>query len=299
MKIFILPVDRRFQPDHQNYIWPPQNKLPGMDFGVEQDFLNWISKQDKLLVKDISKADWLYLPVFFNRYYINTPDADGHWGGGVDELNAEIARNLNLGKRIFTISEADEFILHKQIEWGDLIMFTASRRGDKGIDIPLLSAPHKMPAHLPKKKWIASFMGNLATDGIRIDMKNLLKNRDDCYIEHATNPIDQFVNLMLESHVALCPRGQGAQSFRMYEAMSLGTIPLYISDIDCRPFKKWINWDNCSFYLRDLRNLNSLLDEICFGYDLDKMSTETKKTYNEQLNYGKWCKYVIKELEGL
>src|SRR4030042_1444031 len=107
MKIHKLPVDSRLQPSHQNYVWPPQNKKSGWDYGVEQDFNWWLDKQD-LLVDDIEKTDWLYLPVYWNRMYINTPDSDGHWGGGVELLEEAVHNALGYGIPVFTISEADE-----------------------------------------------------------------------------------------------------------------------------------------------------------------------------------------------
>ena len=298
MKIYLYKVDDKLQPDHQNYIWPPQNQK--QDRGVEQDFYEWSILQDDLLTDDLGEADYIYLPIFWNRFYINTPDADGHWGGGTDKLNEQVSEVLRYGIPVFTISEADEFILHPQINWGDMIMFISSRRGDKGIDIPLLSASHDLPSKIPDKKYLASFVGSLGTDGTRTAMQEALKDREDCWIEHAGKGSEYFVNLMLSSYIALCPRGTGGQSFRFYEAMQLGVVPLYISDVDCRPFKNWIDWNLCSIYFSSPNKLSFWMD----FYDNDKillknLGDNAKFTYDNFLAYRKWCKFVIKELELL
>jgi hypothetical protein len=140
----------------------------------------------------------------------------------------------------------------------------------------------------------------LSIDGIRLAMHRELWNRADCHIENAENGEKYFIDLMLDSYIALCPRGAGGQSFRMYEAMQLGTVPLYISDIDCRPFKNWIDWEICSFWVENTYNLNQYLGH--FGVHKEKllkMGQLAKTTYDDFLSYGKWCKFVIRELELL
>ena len=298
MKIYRVPVGNKFRPDHQDFIWPPQNAT--LDMGVEQDFDNWLLDREYMLTDNPYEADWMYIPIFWNRYYINNWE-DGHWGGGIPALSEEVERCKKFNVPKFTISEADIKILKPEINWGDIVIFVSSRRDEgTGIDIPLLSAPHPIPQNCPEKKWIASFLGNLMTDGVRIAMHKELEFRDDCRVEHAGTSSEEFARTMLESYIALCPRGQGAQSYRMYEAMQLGTVPLYISDLDCRPFKKWIDWEICSLYTPDVVDLNGYMDVIKEHTNkLLVMGKLAEKVYREQLAYGKWCKYVIKELELL
>lgn len=297
MKIYRYPVAPRFQPDHQDYVWPPQNQRTGCDYGVEQSFDWWVQNQ-KFLVDEIDKADWVYLPIYWNRWYINVHDKDGHWGGGVDQLNQQVKDVLGYGIPTFTISEADEFVLHDTIEWGDLVMFIGSRRGEKGIDIPLLSSLHDTTSTKDDRKWLASFIGSLGTDSVRQEMYEELQNRKDCHVKHGNYGSSYFVNLIQDSYIALCPRGTAAQSFRFYEAMQIGTVPLYISDMDCRPFKNWIDWDICSLYIPSAEGLSGYLDSLSVHKEkLLKMGELAYRTYYDHLQYEKWCKWVIKELE--
>lgn len=303
MKIYRIDVEPEFQHGHQNFVWPPQNRRGSWDFGVEQDFDAWLHiLHPDLLCDQPADADWCYIPVFWNRYYVNTPDADGHWGGGVEALAEEVYRCRQFGDKVFTISEADERVLHPQVDWGDMVMFCSSRRDTNplNIDIPLLAAPHIVPKNLPPKKYLACFLGNLETDGIRMQMREALEHRTDCRIEHANYGEDYYAMTMLESYIALAPRGQGAQSYRMYEGMALGVMPLYISDLDCRPFSKWIEWEFCSVWLDDVSKLDTELDYN--KLDMNQLAARglnAKFVYDNHLAYGKWCKYVIKELELL
>jgi hypothetical protein len=131
-----------------------------------------------------------------------------------------------------------------------------------------------------------------------MQMRDELAERTDCRIEHANYGDNYYAMTMLESYIALAPRGQGAASFRFFEAMALSVVPLYISDLDCRPFSKWLGWDFCSLWTKDASSLNAMLD----SYDkraLLKMGEIAKRTYDDHLAYGKFGRYVIKELELL
>jgi hypothetical protein len=297
MKIYKIPVEDKFNLDHQEFVWPPTNQINGFDFGVEQDFSNWLDRHPDLLTDNPIKADWLYAPIYLNRYFFANKDSAGNWGGGLEVLEEKVQRIKFYDMPTFIIAEADVRVINPSIDWRDLTIFCASRRGDIGIDIPLLCGPHPFPP-LPDKKWLASFMGNLETDGIRMAMREELEGMEECRVEHAGVPSDEFAKIMLESYIALAPRGQGAQSFRFYEAMQLGVVPFYISDMDARPFKQWIDWDICSFWMKDTVHLKDYLGMLSKD-KLLKMGKFAKTIYDDFLSYGNWCKFVIRTLELL
>ena len=72
----------------------------------------------------------------------------------------------------------------------------------------------------------------------------------NCVIKRSIS-IDSFISLMCRSTFALCPRGYGNTSFRMYEVMGLGCIPIYISDIHWLPFQNKIDWNKCAVLVKD------------------------------------------------
>jgi hypothetical protein len=52
----------------------------------------------------------------------------------------------------------------------------------------------------------------------------------------------EFVEIMCRSVFALCPRGYGRTSFRLYEAMQLGCVPVYIYDEPWLPYADVLDW---------------------------------------------------------
>jgi hypothetical protein len=177
-----------------------------------------------------------------------------------------------------------------------MTVFTGSRKEENAaIDIPLLCLPHRAAPPSDQRRWLASFAGNLHAHAPRPQMGELLKGRNDCHVEHADAGPVYFANLMLDSYLALCPRGYGGQTMRFYEAMQLGVAPLLIGDMDTRPFKRWLPWDKVSFYLSDVEELPRFLD----GLDRDELLAMGKRAqdmYEHCLQFGQWPRYLLKEL---
>ena len=131
---------------------------------------------------------------------------------------------------------------------------------------------------------------------MRYDMARVLGKHEFIDIQDGQWGTPYFTHQMLESHVALCPRGYGGSSFRFYEAMSLGVCPMLIGDIDNRPFKKWIDWDRVSAYARAPEEAEGILEATAPDEWL-RRGERAREAYERDLAFGKWCRYVLKELE--
>ena len=175
----------------------------------------------------------------FGRWHIN------HEYGlyGISELQKEDQLIIDENKT-FTICQYDDGPV---VDLGKSLIFLSSRKNYNGIDIPLLSSPHKKPFIKPSKKYLCSFVGRKSTHPIREIMFQQL-NRGDVFLYDGDNGSRFFVKKTLESYISLCPRGYGGSSFRFFESMQLGIVPFLIGDIDTRPFKRFINWDEISFF---------------------------------------------------
>lgn len=287
MKIYILPVSSKLQPKQAQVAnYPAGNS----GFGVEQDFLKYL-KSSSLITRSSDKADWHYLPVFWTRWHLNHDYAKY----GVDELQAEVSKILLEPKQTFTICQYDDGPV---VKLGATTLFLASRKGNEGIDIPLLRNLIRIPLVKPRKRYLASFAGRLHTYPIREQMAKILQNRKDVLISDGDKGQKFFISTTVKSRIALCPRGYGGSSFRFFEAMQLGTVPLLVGENDTRPFKKFIDWDSMSFFVSTVDKLPTLLD----GLDkrqLRTMGRQAKGTYLKHLQYEKWGNFVIKELELL
>ena len=97
-----------------------------------------------------------------------------------------------------------------------------------------------------------SFVGSL-THPIRHSLCSALNDNSKYAIrtQHwspaiSTEALNTFIDLTSRSVFSLCPRGYGKTSFRLYEAMQLGSIPVYVYDDPWIPFTNELDWNQFS-----------------------------------------------------
>lgn len=277
LKIYILPVPSDLQSENIPIIYPSHNK----NFrDGEEDFLSFLHTNPELLTNDPDEAHWHYLPVFWNRWLVS------HNFGrkGLSELRAKVNTVIIDDGITFTIYE---YAGQPAINLGKTIVFLGSRT-DEGLDFPLLCAPHQIKCI--KKKYRACFVGKLSTHFIRKELKNL----NNVFMSKSKGT-EYFVQKIQESYIALSPRGYGGASFRFYEAMQMGVVPYLIGDIDHRPFKNYINWNEISLYSYDMSDVQFKLDTFT-NEQLLVMGAKAKAVYEKELANGNWCQYILKTL---
>jgi hypothetical protein len=285
MKIYILPIDEKLRPKSQPFSYPNHNS----DYGVEQDFYNYLVASENNLTDNPSSADFHYLPVYWTRWHLN----HDYGKTGIDEMQRLVDEALVDSKKTFTVCQYDD---GPSVNLGGSIVYLASRKNESNLDIPLLSSPHKKPIFKKNKKYLASFIGRVSTHPLREKMVDALLNRKDILIKDGNKGTSYFVNQTLSSYVALAPRGYGGSSFRFFEAMQLGVVPFLIGDYDTRPFKSYIDWDSCSFYTNDASKIEKILDSHSIE-DLLLLGKNSQEVFQSKLNYKKWCNYLLLELE--
>ena len=297
MKIYILPVPIVVQPATQPFAYPSHNK----DYGIEQDFLAWIKKSKHLLTNNPTEADWHYLPVFWTRWHMH--HQFGNDPESLQSLQNEVDKVIRDDTKTFTITQFDGGTL---LNLGNTLEFTAARTINKGIDIPILCSLHKNPLFPVKKKYLASFNGSMWTHPIREELNARFKDNKDLLIGN-TLPTRFYIrwiqgyqyNLNTQaSYIALAPRGTSCNSFRFFEAMQFGVAPLLLGDIDARPFKQFIDWDSISYFASTVDELDNILSKLDTKEALQK-GKNAAAAFKNELYYQQWCKYVIKELDGI
>lgn len=106
-----------------------------------------------------------------------------------------------------------------------------------------------------------------------------------------------FIDLSCNSKFVLCPRGYGRSSFRFFEILKLGSIPVYIwDDIEWLPYKEIINYTkfSISVNINDISNIKNLILSI----DENKYE-EMLNEYNKIKHYFSMdgmYKYIINSL---
>lgn len=148
------------------------------------------------------------------------------------------------------------------------------------IDNKLETIPRKK---FTEKKHLCSFVGTL-THKLRTNMLEVLKDKNDFLLINSggwTTKVNKekqgsFIDITINSKFALAPRGYGRTSFRFFEIMQLGCIPVYIwDDIEWLPYKDVIDYEKLciSINIKDINTLEEKLLKI------------DENTYNEMLNY--------------
>lgn len=284
MKVFVLPVGTELQPQSQPFRYPQHNA----DYGVEQDFLRWLSANPQLLAEDPDDADWQYLPVFWTRWHLNHDYARR----GRDELAAAVSSAIRDDSRTFTVCQYDDGPL---APIGETTVLLSSRRGERGVDIPLLSSPLKPPTIPVRRRYLATFVGRVDTHPVRRELASAVADRPDIRIVDRQRGTRRYVRLICSSLVAFAPRGYGGNSFRFYEAAQLGSVPMLIGDLDTRPFKRTIDWSAASLYAPDAAIALEILDQ-CDPVELRRMGAEAARVWQEELTFGRWCRHALADL---
>jgi hypothetical protein len=79
------------------------------------------------------------------------------------------------------------------------------------------------------------------------------------------NSAQTFINVTLQSKFCLAPRGFGRSSFRFFEAMLLGVVPVYFwDDIEWLPYKDKIDYSkfSVSIHEHDISRTSEILKSI-------------------------------------
>lgn len=166
--------------------------------------------------------------------------------------------------------------------------FYAGGNSSLGTDpIPLICSPLPQTPDFQKMVF-CSFVGS-ATNPIRNTALQAFSNKGGYIIKAfhwqpdvSADQQNLFMDLTSRSRFTLCPRGYGATSYRLYEAMQLGSIPIYISDKHLLPWSDELDWtDFCivsapSTQYDDLDNFIKSLTET----HVRKMQEKIKSIYD-------------------
>lgn len=108
---------------------------------------------------------------------------------------------------------------------------------------------------------------------------------------------DRYRNDLLTSKFALCPRGKGSSSFRLFEAMSVGCVPIIISDEWVEP--PLIDWSSCSIRIAE-NQLHNIVEIISAHHDkVAAMSDACVKAYKGHFCRGALPTYIVESLSTI
>lgn len=194
-------------------------------------------------------------------------------------------------KNGFTISTHDD----APITFCDnLLKFAAGGNIDKCIPIPLIASK---PPYKPEEKSIfVQFCGSL-THPLRNFISRLIGlDGFSIRVNHwspSVNKENEEFNFrnMAKSKFALCPRGYGPTSFRLYEALYMESVPIYVSDRFYLPFTEKIKWEKMIVMASDVRE-GIIKAQRISDSERNDMLAYAKENHEILLNFKTICDYI-------
>ena len=113
--------------------------------------------------------------------------------------------------------------------------------------------------------------------------------------------LELFEKLIKESYFSICPRGYGPTSFRLYESIQMGTVPIYISDKFFLPYIEFLDWSEFAILLKSRkisslpRKLNNLIESGEYFRLKDGLDKVSEKYFNF-LYMSKYIKSIVEKL---
>lgn len=281
--------------------WRPLHKdnYPPFTNGryIEEYFYDFWNKQ---AFKE--KDQFEYIDIFWNSMF--------HQHGVnatislVKDYVVEKCKNTN--KIVFTVCQWDDNICFGPDKPHNLIVFSSCHYEDVCLPLNTEDVEQKLQG-IPRKKFknksiLCSFIGSI-THEVRRRMCDALRG-EDFYISSKpwSGSVDgesskKFIEISQDSKFGLAPRGYGVSSFRFFELMQLGVVPIYIHDgIIGLPYMDIIDYDNFSIviHINEIDRLKGILESI----DEEKYNTMLHEMEKVRLWFTMegTCEYILQNL---
>tara|TARA_R100000008_G_scaffold57890_1_gene35839 strand:- start:3023 stop:4000 length:978 start_codon:yes stop_codon:yes gene_type:complete len=305
-------------------IYSPESYASRQHF--EQYFYSFYLKNREKFPEDIE-----YIPVFWHAYE-NCKAKDLVTPQGLQGLLSSLDHN----KKYFTVcshysgiryklprdttvfsaatSPSDSFILSS----GKLKVRSRWHKSSEELNIikiPLLKNAYqetnknmrgeeKSGKDIKKKDFFCNFIGAINTHVRRKDVVKEFENQKDILIStyhwrdtHDWDNIDYYPKVLENSHFTLCPRGFGRTSYRLYEAMQLGSIPVYLYDKPFLPYEDIMEWkDICVMIPMDRLQDASRLLRLKTETDIEEYKNNIQKVYNKYFTRAGVCDYILEAI---
>jgi len=203
---------------------------------------------------EFDSTGYRYIPIFWTNVYIENKHR---------HLIQPSLDSLPEGK-YFTVSQHDDAVQERLPR--QTLSFEAGGNGN-GMPIPLICSPINQKTSFYEKDIFCSFVGSQSCS-LRDRLFSHIYQDPDFYlsIQGWTNQVNEdrkflFQDITQRSHFTLCPRGYGAQSFRLYETLQLNSIPVIVYDKNWFPYYDIIDWHSfCVLvHINEIHTLKSRL----------------------------------------
>lgn len=232
-----------------------------------------------------------YIPIHWTAYYVNNKYGTDTFA--LKKLQDELDK-LPRNKKYFTVIQYDDGILNN-LRGLDLLVYSMGCNKKGYYPIPLISSPlNNTPSEIPTYKDILYSFHGAETHKIRTELVNTLKNEGLASKEYVTFDvlnIKDYYDVLKRSIFVLSPRGYGITSFRMYEAMHYGCIPVYISDKFWEPFNLPFDY-GIKIKPNQIKDIRSILANA----NIEDMQRKLNCVYENYFVYSSCYHNIIKTL---
>jgi hypothetical protein len=129
-----------------------------------------------------------------------------------------------------------------------ILNFNTSRPRPSDILLPFWTIGTRTDSYLAtKKRYEAGFIGYVGSIPVRCALTKAMRNRSDIFWERERVCEETFRELVASFRYSLCPRGGGLNSYRLYESIHLGAVPVLFADHAALPYP---DLDYSEFVLR-------------------------------------------------
>jgi len=261
---------------HYNCLRKPQNEIEmrirghllSTDFFSQKTMEQAFAKMIRERFREIPSA-WKYMPVPWTFLQKNKMSIEKSLEAFSDESS------------YFTIIQHDKIPVNIEKQ-GNIHVFcagSAPKTHSRYTILPLISKVMNVvfPPVPVQKTYMASYLGS-DTHPVRRKMIQALKNYPDVFLKDlgswkSTSKSDQqwkdYVFYSQRSRFVLAPRGYGPTSFRFYEVLEMGVVPVFIYDDEQEskpflPYRELLDWDQLciSCPISDIHSLHKRLQEI-------------------------------------
>ena len=198
----------------------------------------------------------------------------------------ECIANLDTSKSYFTVSTHDDA---PQGPFPSGVFHFVAGGNSKlypQAPIPLIASGFQSYNDFQKMVF-CSFVGSV-THPLRASLLNSLSGKDGYLIQGfnwepsvSQDKANYFKSVMEQSRFTLCPRGYGATSYRLYESIQLGSIPVYVSDKHMLPWADELDWSEFCVVVHQasIPGIDMTLKSFTEA-DIRRMQKRLKEVYN-------------------
>ena len=283
----------------------PQEFLPKMpvQYPPHQGYSPMIEERAYSFFKtrEDLESDYIYIPIQWTSWHVNP---HGEYGQNtqplIDYCNELTAKYQD--KKFFTVVQYDGGTL---VPIDNCRIFASSGdfsspvgSGSVYEPIPLLCDPH---GGVPKevREYKVGYAGR-DTHPIRKRMNEIMSNLPQYKfaVNLDYNRTEVFRDILYNSVFALSPRGFGPASFRMYEAIQMQCIPIYISDEFWLPFSDDIEWKKCCLLIDpdEMESIPKIVDNLLDSGEYQTMIDYGQEIYKKYLTWDGCLNTIAKKV---